>query len=696
MKFNLIKSALVLAMATVGISSFSANAQAPDTSNGEWPFYTGDIKGSRYSPLDQVNADNFEDLEMVWSFSTKNLGTRGEYKLEVSPLMIDGVLYATAGTRRTAIALDGATGELMWLHSMREGLRAGLAPRQLSGRGLSYWSDGNGDDRVIYVTTGYRLVSLDAHTGIPISSFGPNGDGIVDLKVGAVQGNENQIDLVTGEIGLHSTPTVTGDLIIVGSAMKEGMTIDNYNNTKGLVRAFDVRTGEKVWQFDPIPRPGQFGNDTWLDNSWERNGNTGVWTQITVDEENELVFLAVESPSSDFYGGHRPGNNLFGESLVAVDLNTGEYRWHFQVVHHPIWDHDLSSAPLIMDVTIDGEERKIIALPTKQAFIYAFDRLTGEPIWDIPEKEVPQGSVPGEWYSPTQPMPPERMHYGRGQLNLPDDFIDFTPELRQMALDKQHLWDWSNGGMYNPPLEGDVNGVLGAINIGATNGGTNWPGASFDPETGIVYAPASMVALNNLSLAPPPEGYSNVRYMAGRKGEPFRMRNAAGTGQNPDAPSEVNYPVYDGPPVVVPSLNVEGLSILKPPYGVISAIDMNAGQVLWKTPHGETPDNVRNHPMLRGMDIPKTGQSGAVGLVVTKTLVIMGDPRVTNPGDRERGAMLRAYDKVTGEQVGEVWMPAGQSGSPMTYSIDGKQYICVAVSGGAYPGEFRVYALPDD
>ena len=695
---NLKNSVLALGMLATGLMSSGAQADEPGTANGEWHHYTGDIKGSRYSGLDQINADNFEDLELAWSFSTENLGTRGEYKLEVTPIMVDGVLYATAGTRRTAIALDGQTGELMWLHSMREGLRGGMAPRQLSGRGLSYWSDGNGDDRIFYVTTGYRLVALNAHTGVPINSFGTDGNGILDLKVGAVQGNEVQIDLVTGEIGLHATPAIAGNLVIVGSAMKEGMTIDNYNNTKGLVRAFDARTGALVWQFDPIPRPGQFGNDTWLDNSWERNGNTGVWTQITVDEKNELVFLSVESPASDFYGGHRPGNNLFGESLVAVDMNTGEYKWHFQVVHHPIWDHDLSSAPLIMDVEIDGKDREIIALPTKQSYIYAFDRLTGEPIWPIPEVEVPQGNIPGEWYSPTQPMPPERLHYGRGKLNLPDDFIDFTPELRQAAVDKMHLWNWDNGGMYNPPLLGDVNGVLGAINIGATTGGTNWPGASFDPETGIVYAPASQVYIDNLTLAPPPEGYSNVDYIAGRKGQPFRMMYASGTGQNPDAPKvESTFEQADKtPPVVIPSLNVEGLSILKPPYGVLSAIDMNAGKVLWKVPHGETPDNVRNHPKLRGMDIPRTGQPANVGVVVTKTLVIVGDQRVTNPGDRERGAMLRAYDKMTGDNVGEVWMPAGQSGSPMTYMIDGKQYICVSVSGGAYSGEFRVYALPDD
>ncbi|MDG1708995.1 MAG: PQQ-binding-like beta-propeller repeat protein, partial [Emcibacteraceae bacterium] len=569
------------------------------------------------------------------------------------------VVYATAGTRRTAIALDAATGELMWMHSMREGLRAGMAPRQLSGRGLSYWSDGNGDDRVFYVTTGYKLVSLNAHTGVPINSFGTDGNGILDLKVGVVQGNEVQIDLVSGEIGLHATPTVVGDKIIIGSAMKEGMTIDNYNNTKGLVRAFDIRTGKLIWQFDPIPRPGQFGNDTWLDNSWERNGNTGVWTQITVDEKNGLVFLPIESPSSDFYGGHRPGNNLFGESLVAVDLETGEYRWHFQVVHHPIWDHDLSSAPLVMDVEVDGELREIIALPTKQSYIYAFDRVTGEPIWPIPEIPVPVGNVPGEWYSPTQPEPPADLMYGRGRLNLPDDLIDFTPEMRQAALDKMHNWNWDNGGRYNPPIMGEVGGVLGAINIGATGGGSSWPGASFDPETGIVYAQAQSSSLDNLTLTPPPEGYSNVDYIMGRKGQAFRMKYAGGTGQNPDAPPVVSeYEDLNTPPVEIPGLDVEGLLILKPPYGILAAIDMNAGKVKWQVPHGETPDNVRFHPSLRGLDIPRTGQKAELSVEVTKTLVIVGDQRVTNPGDRERGAMLRAYDKMTGENVGEVWMPA--------------------------------------
>ncbi|MEZ5758210.1 MAG: PQQ-binding-like beta-propeller repeat protein [Emcibacteraceae bacterium] len=690
------KSHLKIFLTITFIMVTTANAQSPDTSNGEWPHYAGDIKGSRYSPLDQINADNFNDLELAWSFSTKNLGSRPEYKLEVTPLMIDGVIYATGGTRRTAFALDGETGELMWLHSMDEGLRGGMAPRQLSGRGLSYWSDGKGDDRIFYVTTGYKLVALNAHTGVPINSFGTDGNGILDLKVGAVQGNEVQIDLVTGEIGLHATPTVVGNLIIVGNAMKEGLTIDNYNNTKGLVRAFDARTGKKVWQFDPIPRPGQFGNDTWLDNSWERNGSTGVWTQITADEENGLVYLSVESPSSDYYGGHRPGDNLFAESIVAVDLKTGKYKWHFQVVHHPLWGHDLSSAPMVMDVKIDGKDRQILAVPTKQAMLFVFDRVTGEPIWPIREIPVPKGNVPGEWYAPTQPKVMEKLNYGRSEMKVPDDLIDFTPEMREEALKKLERYVWKEATLYNPPILGDINGMLGAITLGNSGGGTNWAGGAFDPETSILYAPANVSAISGISLAPPPEGYSNVNYLEGRKGQPFKMALAGGTGQNPGAPKEVDYPVYDGPPVKVPTLNVEGLSILKPPYGIIAAFDMTKGEIIWRIAHGETLDNVRNHPKLQGMDIPRTGQPGSVGMMVTKTLAIAGDMRVTNPGDRERGAMLRAYDKMTGEEVGEIWMPAGQSGSPMTYTIKGKQYIIVAVSGGSYPGEIRAYKLPDD
>ena len=347
------------------IAGLLARGQQPSTKNGEWPHYTADLKGTKYSPLDQINASNFNKLEVAWRFKTDNLGTRPEYKLEGTPIMVKGVLYTTAGTRRSVVALDPKTGELMWVYSLREGQRAAIAPRQLSGRGLSYWTDGNGDDRVLFVTTGYRLIALNAHTGQPVSAFGKSG--MVDLKEGMVTGAGQQIDLETGEAGLHSTPLVVKDVVIVGSSFKEGMTVVTHNNTKGLVRAFDVRSGKLLWTFNTIPRPGEFGNETWENGSWATNGNTGVWTQMTVDEDLGLVYLPVESPTSDFYGGERPGDNLFGESLVCVDLKTGKRKWHFQVVHHAIWDYDLSSAPILADINVDGKAIKAVALPSKES-----------------------------------------------------------------------------------------------------------------------------------------------------------------------------------------------------------------------------------------------------------------------------------------------------------------------------------------
>src|SRR5271155_380191 len=325
----------------------------------------------------------------------------------------------------------------MWVYSLREGNRAAIAPRQLSGRGVSYWTDGKGDDRVIFVTTGYRLIALNAHTGQPIPSFGKSG--IIDLKEGMVTGTGQQIDLETGEAGLHATPLVVKDTIIVGSSFKEGMTVATHNNTKGLVRAFDARTGKLIWTFNTIPRPGEFGNETWENGSWANNGNTGVWTQMTVDEDLGLVSLPVESPTSDYYGGERPGENLFGESLVCVDLKTGKCKWHYQIVHHPIWDYDLSSAPILADINVNGKAIKAVALPSKESFLYVFDRVTGVPVWPIEERPVPQSDVPGEWYSPTQPFPTKPPAYAR-QAITPDNLIDFTPELHAKALEQVKMY----------------------------------------------------------------------------------------------------------------------------------------------------------------------------------------------------------------------------------------------------------------
>jgi len=429
------------AAATAGVLAAIASTQylhgqnsssgLPSTKNGEWTHYTADVRGSKYMPLDQINASNFNKLEVAWRFKKDNLGPRPEYKLEGTPLMIKGVLYTTGGTRRSVIALDAKTGELMWSYSLREGNRAAVAPRQLSGRGVSYWTDGKGDDRVLYVTPGYRLIALNAHTGQPIASFGTNG--IIDMKVGVVYGNRQPIDLETGEIGLHSTPTVAKDVVIVGSSFKEGTQVQTHNNTKGIVRAWDVRTGKLLWTFNTIPRPGEFGNETWEGDSWAVNGNAGVWTGITVDEDAGLVYLPVEDPTSDQYGGHRPGNNLFADTLVCVDLKTGQRKWHFQVAHHPIWDYDLSSPAMLADITVNGRAIKAVALPSKEAFLYVFDRITGQPVWPIEERPVPQSDVPGEKTSPTQPFPTKPPAYAR-QAVTPDELINFTPEMRAEAV----------------------------------------------------------------------------------------------------------------------------------------------------------------------------------------------------------------------------------------------------------------------
>jgi quinoprotein glucose dehydrogenase len=690
----------------------------PSTKNGDWTHYTADVRGTKYMPLDQVNATNFNKMEVAWRFKTDNLGTRPEFKLEGTPLAIKGTLYTTAGTRRSVVALDGRTGELIWSHSYREGNRAAIAPRQLSGRGVSYWTDGKNDERILYVTTGFRLIALNAKNGSMIPSFGDGG--VVDMKKGAVFGKGQQIDYETGEIGLHSTPTVVKDVVIVGSSFKEGMTVKTHNNTKGMVRAFDVKSGKLLWTFNTIPRPGEFGNDTWENESWATNGNTGVWTGITVDEEAGLVYLPVESPTSDFYGGHRPGNNLFGESLVCVDLKTGQRKWHFQIAHHPIWDYDLSSPAILLDANVNGKVIKAVALPSKESFLYVFDRITGQPIWPIEEKPVPQSDVPGEKTSPTQPFPTKPPAYARQAVKV-EDLIDFTPELNAEA--KRIVSRYKLGPMFLPGVVSKVEGPIAALTIATTAGGTNWPGAGADPETHIVYAQASNHSIAPIGLIEPPAGFSDIRYVAGTAGQPFVEREGPGFGSAADAPQrggrggrgEAPAPAAGAPerggaapaagatpntPPTPPQggggggLTVQGLPLLKPPYGILNAIDLDKGELKWQVPHGDTPDAVRNSPILKGMNIPKTGQPGSVGLVVTKTLVVLGDPSVTTTPEHPRGAMLRAYDKQTGKEVGAVWMPAPQSGSPMTYMANGRQYFIVAVSGGNYSGEYIAFALP--
>ena len=674
-------------MATAaGISGQSGPPKAaPGTKTGEWPAYGADLAHTKYSPLDQINADNFSKLEIAWRFKTDNLGTRPEYKLEGTPLMVGGVLYATAGTRRSVVALDAGTGELLWVHGEHEGERGAAAPRQLSGRGLAYWTDGK-EERILYVTPGYRLIALDARTGVPVATFGKNG--AVDLKLDIDQ----NIELVAGEIGLQSAPVVARDVVIIGAAFREGMTAKSYKNNKGYVRGFDVRTGKRLWIFHTIPIKGEVGYETWLNGSADYTGNTGVWTQISIDQELGLVYLPVETPSSDFYGGHRPGNNLFAESLVCVDLKTGRRKWHYQMVHHPLWDHDLSSAPLLADITVGGRVIKAVALPSKQCFLYVFDRVTGQPVWPIEERPAEKGDVPGEWHSPTQPFPTRPPAYCRNGVSV-DDLIEFTPELRAEAL--KAVSKYKLGPVYTPPVLSKLEGPLATLTLATASGGTNWPGGSYDPETRTVYVYACNSCLMPIGLIPPPsKEISDIRYVLGTAGQPFRISTGPGENVGADAPRPASTP-QAGRGGGSFGLNVQGLPLIKPPYGTISAISLDRGEIVWQVPHGETPDVIRNHPALKGLEIPRTGQPGyGIGTLVTKTLVIAGDSQVTTTPTHPRGAMLRAYDKATGKEVGAVYMPAPQSGSPMTYMLNGQQHIVVAVSGGPYSGEYLAFKLP--
>lgn len=660
----------VAAAVALGSVTLAAQRGAPA---GEWPTYGGDLGHTRYAPLDEITAANFADLEVAWRFKTDNLGPRPEYTFQSTPLVVKGRMYSTAGSRRAVVALDAATGELKWTYSLDEGPRGAAAPRQLSGRGLAYWTDGV-EERVLYVTPGYRLIALDAATGQPVAGFGRQG--IVDLK----QDFDQDLDLVHAAVGLHATPIVAKNVVIVGAAFETGANPKSKINVKGYVRGFDVKTGKRLWIFRTIPSPGEFGNNTWRQDSWAYTGNTGVWAQISVDEAAGLAYLPVELPTHDYYGGARPGDNLFSESLVAVDLTTGERRWHFQFVHHGVWDMDIPCAPILADVVIDGRLRKIVAQPTKQAFLYVFDRLTGEPIWPIVERPVPQGDVPGEWYAATQPFPSRPPAYDRQGFSV-DDLIDFTPALRAEA--EALIAPYRIGPMFTPPVVSRQEGPIATLTLGAQGAATNWPGGSYDPETHTLYV-ASESAPRPLGLVPAPPGTSDLPYHQGTVLTGARRSGGAGsaTAEAPAGPARGD-------------LTVQGLPLVKPPYSRISAIDLAKGEIRWQVPHGATPDVVKNHPALKGLDVPPTGRPGNnVGTLVTKTLLIAGEGNFGPTPSGTRGAMLRAYDKGTGREVAARQLPAPQTGSPMTYLVNGRQYLVVAISGPGYSGELLALRAP--
>jgi quinoprotein glucose dehydrogenase len=447
---------------------------------------------TRYAPLDQINRVISGQLEVAWRFKTDAFGPRPEINFEGTPLMVGGVIYSTVGTRRAVVALDGATGEVLGriakmkvraVKARHAGCRAVALPIGAT----------DAKSRIIYVTPGYRMIALDAKSGAVVTSFGTNG--VIDLKLD----DDQQMDLVTGEVGLHAAPIVARNVIVVGAAHLPGGAPKRMNNEKGYVRAFDARTGKRMWIFHTIPRLGEFGNDTWEAESWARTGNAGVWGQMSVDEQAGILYIPVELPTGDYYGGHRPGSGLFGESLVALDLMTGQRKWHYQLVHHGIWDMDIPDAPILGDITVNGRVIKAVMQPTKQSWLYVFDRMTGQPVWPIEERPVAQGDVPGEWYSPTQPFPTRPAPYDRQGVSL-DDLIDFTPELK--AQGQAIAAKYKLGPIFTPPVVSKWPGPLATLMMPSSTGGANWPGGSFDPETKMLYV-YSATQITGLGLIPP-------------------------------------------------------------------------------------------------------------------------------------------------------------------------------------------------
>ncbi len=697
--FRLVAPALLaVAAMTVGL-----RGQPAKVKGAEWTTYGGDLASTRYSPLDQITKDNFNKLEIAWRFKTDSLGPRPEFNFQATPLMVDGVVYTTAGTRRAAVALDAVTGEMLWMHSENEGKRGESAPRQLSGRGLAYWPGAGGEGaRIVYVTPGYQMVALDAKTGALAAGFGRNG--IVDLKMD----DDQAVDPTTGEIGLHATPIIAKDVIVIGAAHLPGGAPKSKTHEKGFIRGYDARTGKRLWIFHTIPGPGEFGNNTWEKDSWAYTGNVGVWAQMTIDEELGMVYLPVELPTGDYYGGNRPGAGLFGESVVALDLKTGVRKWHYQLVHHGIWDMDIPCAPILADITVDGKPIKAIAQITKQGWVYVFDRTNGKPVWPIEERPVPKGDVPGEWYSPTQPFVTKPPPFDRQGVSL-DDLIDFTPELK--AEGAKLASRYKIGPIFTPPVVSQFDGPLATLMMPSATGGANWQGGSFDPETKMLYV-YSVTSPTALGLVPADPARSDFGWVQGTARNPNATPSAeaaggaggAGGGRGAGAGAVAGGGRGGGAAAAGGGrgeggeggggLSIQGLPIVKPPYGRITAYDLNKGDLTWQIAHGETPDNIKNHPALKGVTIPRTGRPGRIGVLVTKNLVIAGEGGFFTAPNGQRGAMLRAYDKATGQEVGAVYMPAPATGSPMTYMYNGKQYLVLAISGASYTGELVVFKLP--
>ena len=645
-------SKLTLVATIFLLLSAVANIQAQTGErSGEWHFFGGDSGSTKYSSLDLIDKENVANLEIAWRWESvdgrfnidqlkaeyPNLQVANDVSnvsidsLKAAPLMVDGVIYISTPFYQAA-AIDAASGETLWVHDPRS-YASGIPIMMLgfSSRGLAYWSEDE-QSRVIWGTGDGYLLQVDAVTGEPIEEFGNSGR--VDLIAGIPRARRR----APINYSITSSPMIIRDVIVVGSAISDQPEYKEM--PPGHVRGFDVHTGELLWTFHTIPQPGELGNDTWENGSWEYSGHANVWTLMSADEETGYVYLPIGSPTNDFYGGHRLGDNLFANSLVALDATTGKRVWHYQFVHHDIWDSDLPAAPNLIDITVDEKRIKAVAQVTKHGFVFVFDRVTGEPVWPIEERAVSVSDVPGERASETQPFPTKPPAFDRQGLTI-DDLIDFTPELRQEAISivEQHRY----GPMFTPPSlagEGD-DATKGTINVPGYIGGANWEGAAADPETGILYVPSATIP--SLSgMVEPQSSDATLNY----------VRN------------------------VTTRVGPQGLPLTKPPYGRITAIDLNKGEILWQEPNGIGSPQVRSHPALAGVELPPLG--GGLDLVlVTKTLLLSAQPTPNESGFFP----LVARDKLTGEVIAEIELPERAIGPPVTYLFEGEQYIGVTVRG---------------
>ena len=705
---------VLVALAAVPQNRTTAGRQSLVRGNaaGEWRYWAADAWSTRYSPLDQINESNFRTLRVAWQWNAAPFGPDEYYR--TTPLYANGRLFTVATTRRIAAAIDPENGETLWMWRMDEGIRWQKAPRQFAGRGLAYWSDGD-EQRVIVVTPGYHLVSLDATTGVPDRGFGKNG--VVDLMDGlgyplvplavddpgpliisdaapARKARPGEtwdektktgadgtigIDPALGQIGASCPAMVVNDVIVVGNSHIHGYYPIRLRNLPSFIRGFDVRTGKQLWKFNLVPEPGEFGADTWLHGT--KPGTPGVgkvdaWAPYSADPELGLVYIPVGMPLMDEYGGHRPGDNLFGSSLVALDVKTGKRRWHFQMVHHDIWDYDTPMAPNLLDVTVNGQRRKIVAQSTKQGWLYVFDRVTGEPIWPMVETPVLQSEVAGEKASSTQPIPTKPAPYAQQGL-VEDDLIDYTPEIKSAALKLARACRM--GPYYIPasPADGTApSGFTCSWYAPGASGGVNIDGgAAGDPETGKLYV-AAQTGLSTIQVVKDPCSefrYSSPHDSCGQLGAlappPDYVKPRAGRG--------------GGSGRTAAATTIGGVSILKPKQlGGVTAYDLNTGDKAWWIPNGgELLPVTSKDPLFRDVQLPPTAPTrGHAQVITTKSLVIYGTGRSGGPPSGP--PRIYAVDKASGKQVGAVNIPSKTSAVPMTFMHKGRQYIVFATGAG--------------